>query len=322
MANHGHSMAIFDQDTSSEPGYFSSQIRMARRFFNPDALDSGSENYRMVSGGKEICIPGYRVMRENFNYWALELVSSGRGTLHLNGRSFNLLPGSVYLYGPGIPHQISADKGDAMEKYFIDIIPGNQVQESFTIFKHLMSENILYSHSLESLKRTFEEITEYGRLRTEGSKEINSKLFEILLLKISETSTEDSIHESPAYGTYMRCRKIIENRYIEITSVQVAADEANIDISYLCRLFRKFDTQTPYKLITGLRMNHAAGMLIRDGMSVKRVALELGYDSPFTFSRRFKKVMAVSPLDFTEGYRKKQNKSFFVDPRHQPGEKP
>ncbi|RKX83248.1 MAG: hypothetical protein DRP70_15070, partial [Spirochaetes bacterium] len=80
-----------------------------------------------------------------------------------------------------------------MEKYFIDIIPGNQVQESFTIFKHLMSENILYSHSLESLKRTFEEITEYGRLRTEGSKEINSKLFEILLLKISETSTEDSI---------------------------------------------------------------------------------------------------------------------------------
>ncbi len=315
-------MAIIDQERLLEPGYFSNQIRMARRFFNPDALESGSGNYRIVSGGMEICIPGYKVLRNNFNYWALELVSSGRGTLYLNNRRFNLLPGSVYLYGPGIPHQISADRGEPMEKFFIDVLPGNQVQESFTIFKHLLLKKVLYSHSLESLKRTFEEITEYGRLHTKDSNEISSKLFEILLLKISETSTEESIHESPAYETYMRCRKIIENRYIDITSVQAAADEANIDISYLCRLFRKFDTQTPYKLITGLRMNHAAGMLIRDGMSVKRVALELGYDSPFTFSRRFKKIMAVSPQVFTDGYRNKQNKNFFVDPRLQPGEKP
>ena len=303
MANHGHSMAIIDQDILPEPGYFSNQIRMARRFFNPDVMESSRGNYRVVSGGMEICIPGYSVVRDNFNYWALELVSSGRGTLQLNGRSFNLLPGSVYLYGPGIPHQISADRGEAMEKYFIDIIPGNHVEESFTIFKHLMSGNVLYSHSLESLRRTFEEITEYGRLKTEGSEVIISKLFEILLLKISETATEKCVRKSSAYEAYRRCNKIIENRYLEISTVQEAADEANIDISYLCRLFRKFGTQTPYKLITGLRMNHAAGMLIRDGMSVKRVALELGYNDPFTFSRGFKRSMGISPQKFTEEYK-------------------
>ncbi|MCK5736618.1 MAG: helix-turn-helix domain-containing protein [Spirochaetaceae bacterium] len=296
-------MAIIDQKASPEPGYFSNQIRTARRFFNPDTLKTGRENYRVVSGGIEICIPGYKVMRDNFNYWALELVSSGRGTLHLNGRSFNLLPGSVYLYGPGIPHQISADRGEAMEKYFIDVLPGDSVQKSFSIFKQFISESVLYSHSLESLKRTFEEITEYGRLHTERSEDICSKFFEVLLMKISETATGKCVRKSSAYEAYRRCNKIIENRYLEISTVQEAADEANIDISYLCRLFKKFGTQTPYRLITELRMNHAAGMLIRDGMSVKHVALELGYDSPFTFSRRFKHSMGISPLKFTEEYK-------------------
>ncbi len=299
-------MAIIDQITSPEPGYFSNQIRTARRFFKPEALKSDSGKYQVVSGGMEICIPGYMVKRSDFNYWALELVSSGRGTLHLNGRSFNLLPGSVYLYGPGIPHQISADRGEAMEKYFIDVIPGDSVQESFSIFRQLMSDSVLYSHSLESLKRTFEEITEYGRLHTEGSEDICSKFFEVLLMKISETASEENIRKSSAYEAYRRCRIIIENRYLEISTVQAAADEANIDISYFCRLFRRFDTQTPYRLITGLKMNHAAGMLIRDGMSVKRVAMELGYDDPFTFSRGFKRSMGISPRKFTEEYKEKR----------------
>jgi AraC family transcriptional regulator of arabinose operon len=56
-------------------------------------------------------------------------------------------------------------------------------------------------------------------------------------------------------------------------------------------------------LITRLRMNHAAGMLVREGMSVKQVAIELGYEDPFTFSRRFKKAMGLSPRQFNEKYR-------------------
>ena len=296
-------MAIIDLNDSLEPNFFSEQVRTARRFFKPDAQEADAEIYQVVSGGMEICIPGYEVNRNDFNFWAVELVSSGRGSLRLNGRDFDLMPGSVYSYGPGIQHRISADKGEALEKYFIDIIPGSLVQPSFTILKDQLSINVLYSHSLESLRRSFEEITEYGGIHTKGSVEICSKLFEILLLKITETSTDQSVGESSAYEAYKRCRKIINNRYPEIMTVQAVADEANIDISYLCRLFKKFDIQTPYKLITRLRMNHAAGMLIRDGMSVKRVAIELGYEDPFTFSRRFKKSMGISPQRFTRGYK-------------------
>jgi len=296
-------MAIIDLEKQIEPGFFSDQIQTARRFFKAELTGSRSEEPQIVSGGMEICIPGYRVRRDDFNYWAVELVSSGRGTLILNNRSFELLPGSVYSYGPGVRHQISADRGEALEKYFIDIIPGSGIQPVFTRVRDQLFETVLYSNALESLKRTFEEITEYGSSHSPGSTEICSRLFEILLLKITETATRNIISASSAYEAYRRCRTIIENRYLDLVTVQAVADEAHMDISYLCRLFKRFDTQTPYKLLTGLRMNHAAGMLIRDGMNVKEVALELGYDSPFTFSRRFRNTMGISPQKFLTTHR-------------------
>ena len=89
--------------------------------------------------------------------------------------------------------------------------------------------------------------------------------------------------------------------------MQSVADEANVDVSYLCRLFKRFDDHSPYQLLTRLRMNHAAGMLVRDDMSVKQVAMELGYEDPFTFSRRFKATMGLSPRQFNQKYRELGN---------------
>ena len=304
MTNHGHNMAIIDLRNLSEPDYFSAQIRTARRFFRSETRKTEAEGYRVISGGLEICIPGYVINRRDFKYWAVEMVSSGRGSLLLNGKEFDLMPGSVYAYGPGIEHRIAADMGDPLEKYFVDIIYPASPPPTFSTLKDQLTANVLYSHAPESLRRTFEELTEYGRIHTTGSDDICSKLFEILLMKVLETSIDRSLSESTSFAAYRRCREIIENRFPELATIRSVADEANVDISYLCRLFKKFDVQSPYKLLTRLRMNHAAGMLVREGMSVKQVAMELGYEDPFTFSRRFKKTMGLSPRQFNENYRK------------------
>ena len=302
MANYGHNMAIIDLKSSSEPDYFSAQIRTARRFFRSEIRRTEAEGYRVISGGLEICIPGYVINRRDFKYWAVEMVSSGRGSLLLNGKEFDLMPGSVYAYGPGVEHRITADKGEPLEKYFVDIIHPATPPPTFSTLKDQLTADVLYSHAPESLRRTFEELTEYGRFNTSGSDEICSKLFEILLMKILETSIDRSLSESTSFAAYRRCREIIENRFPELASIHSVADEANVDVSYLCRLFKKFDVQSPYQLLTRLRMNHAAGMLVRERMSVKQVAIELGYEDPFTFSRRFKGTMGLSPRVFSQKY--------------------
>jgi AraC-like DNA-binding protein len=67
---------------------------------------------------------------------------------------------------------------------------------------------------------------------------------------------------------------------------------------YLCRLFRRYDNQSPYQYLLRLKMSRAAERLKQPGALVKQVAEEAGYDDPFHFSRVFASVFGLSPTAF------------------------
>ena len=68
--------------------------------------------------------------------------------------------------------------------------------------------------------------------------------------------------------------------------------------TFLCRLFSRFDNQSPYQYLMQLKMGAAAQRLQQEGTLVKQVAYELGFSDPFHFSRAFKKVFGLSPAAF------------------------
>jgi len=301
MANDGRDMAILDLNGPPDPDYFSSQVRQARRFFHP-GLETAALPYRVISGGMEICIPGYRIQRSRFPYWAVEFVVSGRGSAVLDGTAHDIGPGAVYAYGPGMPHRIAADRSEPLEKYFVDVLPASRPPESFAVVRDRIGGEVVHSTAPEALRHSFEELIRYGGESGTASPRICSALVDLILLKIADGSTDHSMHESAAYGSYRRCRGIIDSRFLEFRSIDEVAREANMDVSYLCRLFKRYAADTPYRILSRLRMNHAAGRLTRDRLSVKSTAMELGYDDPFTFSRKFKSVMGLSPRSFVGRY--------------------
>ena len=306
-------MAILDRKSTGEPDFFSTQVMSARRFFRPEAAGgagTAGDALRIISGGLERCIPGYSVRRSSFPYWALEFVVSGKGSLTLNNRRFELAPGTLYAYSPGVSHRIEAGDSFVLEKYFVDIIPPAALSPQDKGRYDLFAGKVILSSSPETLRKTFEEIIEYGRIPTEGAAAICSRLADLLLLKTAETGAARGIPasanpaSSAAFAAYTRSRELIERRFLEFASAGAAAREANMDVSYLCRLFKRFDDFTPYGYLTHLRMHHAAGRLVRDGISVKAAAAELNCTDEFTFSRRFKAVMGISPGKFAETYRR------------------
>ena len=80
--------------------------------------------------------------------------------------------------------------------------------------------------------------------------------------------------------------------------LEQVARECHVDRAYLCRLFRRYDQQTPYRFLMRLKMNLAAERLQHPGVLVKQVAAQLGFDDPFHFSRTFKSMFGVSPQRF------------------------
>ena len=73
------------------------------------------------------------------------------------------------------------------------------------------------------------------------------------------------------------------------------AAACRLDAAYLCRLFRRFDHQSPYQFLMRLRMARAAELLQDANRLVKQVAHELRFSDPYHFSRAFKRVYGVPP---------------------------
>ena len=140
----------------------------------------------------------------------------------------------------------------------------------------------------------FDDLIQNGLKGTRFSPRICEVLLEYLILKIAESLMPWEAAETPAFATYQRCRQHIQAQHLRLRTQAQIARECHVDPAYLCRLFRRYDHQTPYQFLMRLKMNLAAERLQDPGTLVKQVAAELGFDDPFHFSRAFKSVFGVA----------------------------
>jgi AraC-like DNA-binding protein len=277
------------------PEFFSADVAEARRFY----LDlNPPRNWRLavVSGGLEHCTPGYAIHRETFPFFCIEYVARGRGEVNLKGRVFSLQPGRLFSYGPGVSHHITGEASNPLVKYFIDFTGARATDllRSCGLSPGRVSE-VFPANALQPL---LDELIQAGlRVRRESA-ELCAKLLECLVLRIAGARAPVEGAETLAFATYQQCRRHIEQHSLRLRTLEQVASECHLDGAYLCRLFRRYDNQTPYQHLLRLKMNFAAERLQQPGALVKQVAEEAGFTDPFHFSRVFRSVLGLSPAGF------------------------
>ena len=89
--------------------------------------------------------------------------------------------------------------------------------------------------------------------------------------------------------------RLVHDRPADAWSLVSLARDVGVSRAALARRFRERVGESPMAYLTGWRMALAADLL-RDGTAtVTRIAAEVGYPSPFSFSTAFKRVYGVSP---------------------------
>ncbi len=280
---------------TQEPQFFSQQVTRAHRFYrNPQ--NTGSREFSVIAGGKETCPPGYRIHRTGFIYYGIELVVSGKGSLVLGEHTYELSPGTLFCYGPNIAHTIENDQQETdLIKYFVDL-KGEAVQ---TLLEEMaIPGTVSHTSSPHSLMNTFEELSLYGLSDTRYTEPLCASLGKSLIYKIAQTAIPYGVSYTTSYTTCTRCKDIIDSSYLSLQTLQDIADACGIDGAYLCRLFKRYEHQSPYQYLLRLRMNHAADLLASCGLQVKETAARLSYEDQYHFSRTFKRVMGQSPNTF------------------------
>lgn len=284
-----------DDALGNDPDFFSLQISEARRFHR-DLAPARNAPLTVISGGCEYCTPDYEIHRKSFPCFGIELVAQGKGSLKIAGNHYDLVAGTLFAYGPGIAQDIATDPNQLLVKYFVDF-SGKRAEALLNELGPAPGQVIQTSNPREVVS-IFDNLIENGLRNSAYSSRITSVILEQLLLKIAETTLPFGSFSTPAFATFLRCRKWLDDRFLEIHKLEQIAGHCHIDPAYLCRLFRRFDRVSPYQYLLNLKMNHAARLLQDPQTTIKQVADELGFNDPFHFSRVFKKTHGIPPANF------------------------
>ena len=296
-------MDIIDRKskTVAQPKFISTQVSDVRYYYL-DLHPAPTPGITVVCGGRERCNPEYVISRRGFPFLSIECVAQGRGEVKVAGQTFRLQAGSVFSYAPGVAHTIRNDPKDPMVKYFVDFTG----QEAARLLRDgPLRRGVVQLLAPGEILDIFEDLQRQGSGDAPGSAAICAALVRLLILKITALAVPEREADARALATYQRCKRQIEQHFLGLRSLAQAARACHVDQAYLCRLFRRFDHQTPYHYLVRLKMNRAAELLLGPGRLIKQVAEELGFTDPYHFSRVFKSVHRLSPVRFIQaGHRR------------------
>lgn len=84
-------------------------------------------------------------------------------------------------------------------------------------------------------------------------------------------------------------------------SFQHMAEAYQLSLPALSRYFHDQAGTTINDYMTGIKMNRAMHLLSDTDLSIQDISLEVGYYNPTSFSRRFKQIVGVSPIEYRKG---------------------
>lgn len=87
---------------------------------------------------------------------------------------------------------------------------------------------------------------------------------------------------------------MMKNYHKSNLTVKKIANHCYISEIYLRKLFNKNYHNTPFKMLTDIRMKKAL-LLLKEKRPIKEIALSVGYSDVFQFSRAFKRYYGKSP---------------------------
>lgn len=217
------------------------------------------------------------------NFWEFATVRQGAGVLVTGNSEFSLRPETAYLISPGTTHSERSEQG-------IDLIwfafsgadlPPAPAPEVRTVAGHAVSELI------ETAWITAQQHAPGSGHKLEGLLRLIIVEFESLLaLRPKSGGIVDQV-----------IRFLHEHLHEQIRIADLAAQFGSSE-GHLQRTFKRATGRTIVSVLTRLRVEQAAHLLIHTASPIGELAERVGFRDPLYFGRVFRKAFEMSPSDF------------------------
>lgn len=231
------------------------------------------------------------------DYYELQYIKSGHGTLIINGEAYDLRPGSMALLSPVDFHCFENVPADDPLKVisvkFSDLIlPTGLRSDIYEPSRSMVS----HSDQSEALFQRLHE--EYFSNRYGKNDYITAGIVQLCIILLRDIMEQKKCDCCGRRTPIQQVVLYVRAHFRGSITVEDVANLVHLTPNYFSEYFKK---QTGIKFssyVQKLRLEFAVGLLKMTDLSVKQVAEQSGFNSAAYFSNAFKDCFGLSPEQF------------------------
>ena len=216
----------------------------------------------------------------HIQHHVLHYVTTGTGRYLFNGQELPVQAGDIFVSHPGYFTSYIANEEDPFTYIWVSF-------DCAPAFSDLLTQDVF---SAPWAGPIFEQmLTDCETNTPEWA--VCARLFDFFVA-IAQRQPVPVVPRDDYVG---RAVNFIQTNYPD--SIQIADIAADLGLSrnYFCRIFKQQMGLSPQEYLVSYRLTKAAELLIRQDLSQKEAALQVGYPDVCAFSRMFKRKYGMSP---------------------------
>lgn len=264
--------------------------------------DLGLSFYPYFIGREECKAKKATVWHNETDQYTFHYVISGTGYLLIDGKQIKLSADDVFFVSPNCNTEKKTvgyfpDKKDPWTYIWFNLV-GDGVKNLLSAAK-LEGEVSYYSIQNPTVLR--QQLIEMISTAQNTPKR-NASYYLPFVTKFFATLADERSIYMPLNNKAKKVKIILDyieqNYALPSFGINEIASQMFYSVSYVSRIFKESTGMTPMEYATSLRMLKAMDFLRSGKYSVSQTAYLVGYNSPFYFSKEFKKYFGHSPSEF------------------------
>lgn len=233
----------------------------------------------------------------------LVFISRGQGVFESAQTSPAVIKeGTCFFLFPGIWHRYKPDAVSGWEEYWVGF--GGYYPET------LMKKGIFNSQTPfvktglnESLLVLFHQLIEAIQKGNPGYHQVISGIALQILGHMYTVAVHHEQYHDTEYPMIAKAKFLLQESLESPLNLPALARTLAVGYSKFRKDFKKATGLSPHQYHLNLRLNKARELLLSTHLSIYEIAYNTGFDSPFYFSKIFKKKNGLSPQTYREAHK-------------------
>jgi AraC-like DNA-binding protein len=230
--------------------------------------------------------------------YQLIYITSGEGLFESEslGRK-NIQAGTIILLFPGEWHRYKPQPKTGWTEYWVGF-SGHVADNIFNSGFYQKSKPIFQIGFNEQILESYRKICDLSLSEPPAFQQMLSGLVIQLLGQVLSFENNRLFEGLAIHEKINQARIMMRESVNKPVTIEEIASNLNVGYSWFRRKFKKYTGISPLQFLLQLRIQRARELLLAQSKSVKEIAFELNFDTPFYFSRLFKEKTGYSPMEY------------------------